>query len=191
MEHLVIDIPRSTVGRGHQKIGPRRGAMVRMVNHGTGARAARATASARGLIGVSNRVLTDTRDRTLNHCSTGGTTGRARSPTAERRLVAGPHRATTAYAIDTPGAGTMSRPVDVRGQIVGENSRDNDMDVNITKRRAHEHARVHRGRRRQADPAPQHEPRAVPRVDREDELLEVTTEVAPPAQARARRASRF
>src|SRR6266702_2215105 len=36
MEHLVIDIPEEHIGAITQKIAPRRGAMTKMVNHGTG-----------------------------------------------------------------------------------------------------------------------------------------------------------
>ena len=36
MEHLVIDIPEEHIGAVTQKVGPRRGSMTKMVNHGTG-----------------------------------------------------------------------------------------------------------------------------------------------------------
>ena len=41
MEHLVIDIPEEFIGAVTQKIGPRKGTMTKMVNHGTGPRPAR------------------------------------------------------------------------------------------------------------------------------------------------------
>src|SRR5207302_5420210 len=36
MDHLVTDIPEEFLGAVTQKVGPRRGTMVKMVNHGTG-----------------------------------------------------------------------------------------------------------------------------------------------------------
>ena len=36
MEHLVIDIPEEYIGAVTQKLGPRKGQMMKMVNHGTG-----------------------------------------------------------------------------------------------------------------------------------------------------------
>src|SRR5439155_1757470 len=51
MEHLVIDIPEEYIGAVTQKVGPRRGAMVKMVNHGTGRVRLEYRMPARGLIG--------------------------------------------------------------------------------------------------------------------------------------------
>src|SRR6058998_1383294 len=68
MEHLVIDIPEAFIGAVTQKIGPRRGARAKMVNHGTGRVRLEYRIPARGLIGYRTEFLTDTRGTgLLNH----------------------------------------------------------------------------------------------------------------------------
>src|SRR5438093_617720 len=68
MEYLVIDIPEEHIGAVTQKIGPRRGAMAKMVNHGTGRVRLEYRIPAPGLIGYRTDVLTDTRGTgLLNH----------------------------------------------------------------------------------------------------------------------------
>src|SRR5215470_19359970 len=61
MEYLVIDIPEAFIGAVTQKIGPRRGTMAKMVNHGTGRVRLEYRIPARGLIGYRTEFLTDTR----------------------------------------------------------------------------------------------------------------------------------
>ena len=139
MEHLVVDIPEEYIGAVTQKIGPRRGVMAKLVNHGTGRVRLEYRIPARGLIGYRTEFLTDTRGTgLLNHLFDGwdGWQG----DIAHRQngaLVADRAGRTTAYAIDNLQArGVMFvNPGEqvYEGMIVGENSRDNDMDVNITK----------------------------------------------------------
>src|SRR5947209_7044733 len=57
MEHLVIDIPEEYIGAVTQKVGPRRGAMVKMVNHGTGRVRLEYRMPARGLVGYRTEFL--------------------------------------------------------------------------------------------------------------------------------------
>src|SRR5438876_706643 len=139
MEHLVIDIPEEHIGAVTQKIGPRRGAMVKMVNHGTGRVRLEYRIPARGLIGYRTEFLTDTRGTgLLNHLFDGWDDWQGEIAHRQNgALVADRTGRTTAYAIDHLQArGTMfvGPGLEVyEGQIVGENSRDNDMDVNITK----------------------------------------------------------
>src|SRR2546425_417820 len=139
MEHLVIDVPEEFIGAVTQKIGPRRGAMTKMVNHGTGRVRLEYRIPSRGLIGYRTEFLTDTRGTgLLNHIFDGW--DEWQGDIAHRQngaLVADRTGRTTGYAIDNLQArGTMfvtpGEPV-YEGQIVGENSRDNDLDVNITK----------------------------------------------------------
>jgi len=139
MEHLVIDIPEEHIGAVTQKIGPRRGTMTKMVNHGTGRVRLEYRIPARGLIGYRTEFLTDTRGTgLLNHLFDGW--DEWQGDIAHRQngaLVADRTGRTTSYAIDHlqergvmfvgPGEHVYE------GQIVGENSRDNDLDVNIAK----------------------------------------------------------
>jgi GTP-binding protein len=139
MEHLVVDIPEEHIGSVTQKIGPRHGIMTKMVNHGTGRVRLEYRLPSRGLIGYRTEFLTDTRGTgLLNHIFDGW--DEWQGDIAHRQngaLVADRGGRTTAYAIDHLQArGTMFiGPGDqvYEGQVVGENARDSDMDVNITK----------------------------------------------------------
>ena len=181
MEHLVIDIPEEHIGAVTQKIGPRRGVMVKMVNHGTGRVRLEYRIPARGLIGYRTEFLTDTRGTgLLNHLFDGWDDWQGEI--ADRQngaLVADRTGRTTAYAIDHLQArGTMfvGPGLEVyESQIVGENSRDTDMDVNITKEK-----KLTNMRASTADEAAKLTPPRFMNLEqclewiREDELLEVT-----------------
>src|SRR5262249_58993472 len=68
MEYLVVDVPEEHIGSVTQKIGPSRGTMVKMVNHGTGRVRLEYRIPSRGLIGYRTEFLTDTRGTgLLNH----------------------------------------------------------------------------------------------------------------------------
>jgi GTP-binding protein len=181
MELLVVDIPEEYIGAVTQKVGPRRGLMTKMVNHGTGRVRLEYRLPSRGLIGYRTEFLTDTRGTgLLNHLFDGWDVWQG--DIAHRQngaLVADRPGKTTAYAIDNLQArGTMfvspGEPV-YEGQIVGENSRDNDLDVNITKEK-----KLTNMRASTADEAIKLTPPRVMNLEqclewiREDELLEVT-----------------
>jgi GTP-binding protein len=181
MEHLVIDVPEEHIGSVTQKIGPRRGLMTKMVNHGTGRVRLEYRLPSRGLIGYRTEFLTDTRGTgLLNHLFDGwdewqGDIGHRQSGA----LVADRTGRTTAYAIDHLQArGTMfvgPGEYVYEGQIVGENARDTDMDVNITKEK-----KLTNMRSSTADEGVKLTPPRVMNLEqclewiREDELLEVT-----------------
>ncbi len=139
MEHLVIDVPEEFIGAVTQKIGPRKGAMTKMVNHGTGRVRLEYRIPSRGLIGYRTEFLTDTRGTgLLNHLFDGYDAWQGDIPHRQNgALVADRTGRTTGYAIDNLQArGVMFLgPGDqvYEGQVIGENSRDNDLDVNITK----------------------------------------------------------
>ena len=139
MEHLVIDIPEDFIGAVPQKVAPRKGLMTKMVNHGTGRVRLEYRIPSRGLIGYRTEFLTDTRGTgLLNHLFDGWDAWQG--DIAHRQngaLVADRTGRTTGYAIDNLQArGTMfigpGEPV-YESQVVGENSRDNDLDVNASK----------------------------------------------------------
>jgi GTP-binding protein len=181
MEHLVVDVPEEFIGAVTQKIGPRRGVMTKMVNHGTGRVRLEYRLPSRGLIGYRTEFLTDTRGTgLLNHLFDGW--DEWQGDIAHRQngaLVADRGGKTTGYAIDNLQArGTMfvppGEPV-YEGQIVGENSRDNDLDVNITKEK-----KLTNMRASTADEGIKLTPPRIMNLEqclewiREDELLEVT-----------------
>jgi GTP-binding protein len=181
MEHLVIDVPEEFIGAVTQKIGPRKGTMTKMVNHGTGRVRLEYRLPSRGLIGYRTEFLTDTRGTgLLNHLFDGWDAWQG--DIAHRQngaLVADRAGRTTGYAIDNLQArGVMfvgpGEQV-YEGQIVGENSRDNDLDVNITKEK-----KLTNMRASTADEGIKLTPPRIMNLEqclewiREDELLEVT-----------------
>ncbi len=139
MEHLVVDVPEEYIGAVTQKIGPRRGTMVKMVNHGTGRVRLEYRIPARGLIGYRSEFLTDTRGTgLLHHLFDGWEAWQGDiSHRQNGALVADRAGRATGYAIDhlqARGVMFVGPGTEVyEGMIVGENSRDSDLDVNITK----------------------------------------------------------
>jgi GTP-binding protein len=181
MEHLVIDIPEEFIGAITQKLGPRRGQMVKMVNHGTGRVRLEYRIPSRGLIGYRSEFLTDTRGTgLLNHLFDGHDEWQGDIPhRASGALVADRGGKTTGYAIDhlQPRGILFMGPGEpvYEGQIVGEHARDNDLDVNITKEK-----KLTNMRSSTADESVRLTPPRLMSLEqclewiREDELLEVT-----------------
>jgi GTP-binding protein TypA/BipA len=139
MERLTIDAPEEYLGAITQLLAVRRGRMEQMVNHGTGWVRLEFLVPARGLIGFRTEFLTDTRGTGIAHHVFEGYepwTGEIRSR-ASGSLVADRPGAATAYAmtnLQERGVMFVEPTTEVyEGMIVGENSREDDMDVNITK----------------------------------------------------------
>ena len=139
MEHLVVDCPEDYIGIVTQKVGARRGQMVKMTNHGTGRVRLEYRIPARGLIGYRSEFLTDTRGTgLLNHLFDGWAPWHGDIPRRTTgALVADREGHATGYAIDhlQPRGTFFVRPGDpvYEGQVVGEHVRENDLDVNVTK----------------------------------------------------------
>jgi len=139
MELLIVDCPEDFIGAVTQKLGERRGRMMKMSNHGTGRVRMEFRVPSRGLIGFRNQFLTDTRGTGLmNHLFDGWEPWQgdiAHRPTGV--LVADRPGRATAYAIEglQPRGELFVSPTDevYEGMIVGENARENDLDVNIVK----------------------------------------------------------
>jgi GTP-binding protein len=127
------------VGVVTQKAGSRRGRMTKMVNHGTGRVRLEFRIPARGLIGFRTEFLSDTKGAgILNHLFDGWEPwqGEIAHRTTGSLVADRPGRA-TAYAIEhlQPRGTMFIAPGEsvYEGMIVGENSRPDDLDVNITK----------------------------------------------------------
>ncbi len=139
MELLVVDCPEEFIGAVTQKVGTRKGHMLKMVNHGTGRVRLEYRIPARGLIGYRSEFLTDTKGAgLLNHLFDGWESWQGEIPhRGTGALVSDRVGRATAYAIDhlQPRGELFVRPGDqvYEGMIVGEHARDNDLDVNITK----------------------------------------------------------
>ena len=139
MELLVVDCPEDFIGVVTQKVGTRRGRMTKMVNHGSGRVRLEFRLPSRGLIGFRTEFLTDTRGTGLmNHLFDGYEPWQGDIPHRPTgALVADRAGRATAYAIGhlQPRGELFASPGDevYEGMIVGENARENDLDVNITK----------------------------------------------------------
>ena len=139
IERLVVDIPDNFIGIIMETIGGRRGEMTKMSNHGSGRVRLDFKIPSRGLIGLRSQLLTDTRGTALIHSIFDGWTEyggeMALRPTGA--LVADRAGVSTAFALwnlQERGELFIGPGVDVyEGMIVGENSREQDMDVNVTK----------------------------------------------------------
>jgi GTP-binding protein len=139
MEHLVVDCPEDFVGVVTQMIALRKGRMSNMVNHGTGRVRLEFRIPSRGLIGFRSQFLTDTRGTgLLNHLFDGHEPWQGDIPhRLTGALVADRAGKVTAYAIEQlqdrgelfvePGETVYE------GMVVGENAREEDIDVNITR----------------------------------------------------------
>jgi GTP-binding protein len=139
MERLTIDVPEDYVGVVTQLLGLRKGRLEQMVNHGTGWVRMEYLVPARGLIGFRTEFLTETRGTGLLHHifeKYEPWFGELRTrPTGS--LVSDRKGAVTSYAcfgLQERGTLFVSPGVEVyEGMIIGENARQDDMDVNICK----------------------------------------------------------
>ncbi len=138
-EIFVVDCPESFVGIVMETLGTRRGELTKMVNHGSGRVRMEFRIRSRGLIGIRGQLLTDTRGTALLHSLFDGWTDYAGelASRATGALVADRAGATTAFALwnlQERGELFVGPAIEVyEGMIVGENAREADMDVNVTK----------------------------------------------------------
>ena len=139
LELAVIDIPEGYVGVVSEKLSARRGKMIKMINHGSGRVRLEFEIPSRGLIGLRSQFLTDTRGTGLFNTMIIGHTPHAGAIPARPNgvLVSDRPGKAVAYAIFhlQPRGIIFVNPGDpvYPGLIVGENSRPEDLWVNITK----------------------------------------------------------
>jgi GTP-binding protein len=139
MERLTVDCPEEFVGAVTQKLGPRKGRMMSMVNHGSGRVRLEFRIPARGLIGFRSEFLTETRGTgILNHLFDGFGPWQGDIPRRSTgALVADRSGRATGYAIEhlQPRGGFFIGPGEevYEGMIVGEHARPADLDVNVVK----------------------------------------------------------
>jgi GTP-binding protein len=139
MEIVQIDCPEEYVGIVTQKLGTRKGKMSEMHNPGHGRVRLSFRIPSRGLIGFRSGFLTDTRGTgILNHLFDGWSPWQG--PIAGRAtgaLVSDRPGKTTTYALyhlEPRGTLFMGPGTEVyEGMIVGESTRDSDLDVNVTR----------------------------------------------------------
>jgi GTP-binding protein len=139
VERLTIDAPADYMGAITTLLATRKGRMEQLVNHGTGWMRMEWLVPARGLIGFRTEFLTETRGTGILHHVFEGYepwSGELRTR-GTGSLVADRAGAVTAFAmtnLQERGQLFVEPGTEVyEGMIVGENSRADDMDVNITK----------------------------------------------------------
>ncbi len=138
-EHLTIDSPEEYLGAITQLMAARKGRMETMTNHGTGWVRMEFIVPSRGLIGFRTEFLTITRGTGIANAISHGyepwagaiETRTNGSIVADRAGVATPFAMT---ALQERMSFFVEPTQEVyEGMVVGENSRAEDMDVNITK----------------------------------------------------------
>ncbi|MBT9332276.1 translational GTPase TypA [Paracidobacterium acidisoli] len=137
VEHLTIDIPDNFVGTVIERLGPRKGEMVKM--HGHGRVRLEFRVPSRGLIGLRSELLTETRGTiVMNSIFDGYMPYQGEIPQRPTgALIADRTGTTTAYALEgLEDRGVLFVPPGVEvyeGMVIGEHSRDNDLDVNVVR----------------------------------------------------------
>lgn len=138
-EYVVIDCPSDFMGTINQKMGIRRGILMKVVNHEQGRVRMEFRVPARGLIGFRSEFLTDTRGTGIMHHIFDGYEPFSGNITSRQTgaLVADRAGKATTYALfhlQPRGILFISENTEVyEGMIVGENSREVDLYVNVTK----------------------------------------------------------
>jgi GTP-binding protein len=139
VEHLTVDVPEDFVGVVMEQLGSRKSEVKNMHNHGYGRVRIEFRVPSRGLIGLRSQLLTDTRGTiVMNALFDGYIEWQGDIP----------HRLTGALISDRPGTSTayalwglqergelfVGPGIEVyEGMIIGENAKDNDLDVNVVR----------------------------------------------------------
>ncbi len=139
MERLTVDIPEQYLGAVTQLLASRKGQLQSMINHGAGWVRLEFRVPARGLIGFRTKFLTETHGTGVQSALSEGYEpwqGEIVSrPTGS--LVSDRSGQATAYAmtaLQERGSMLVEPGSQVyEGQVVGENPRNEDMDVNVTR----------------------------------------------------------
>lgn len=140
LERLTIEVPQEFMGAVMEGLGPRRAEMISMEEL-AGYIRMEFSIPARGLLGFRNELLTTTRGTgILYHVFQGYSPYKGDIPERTRgSLIAFEAGTTTAYGLNSileRGTLFIDPGVEVyEGMIIGENSRENDMDVNPCKKK--------------------------------------------------------
>jgi GTP-binding protein len=149
IELVVIDVPESFIGVVTERLGERRGRMVKMSNPGYGRARLEYRVPSRGLIGFRGEFLTSTRGTGLMSSVVeawdpwGGAMMKRQSGAivSDRAGVATPY---SLNHLQPRGEFFLGPGADVyEGMIVGEHNRPNDTDVNVIKEKKLTNVRNH------------------------------------------------
>jgi GTP-binding protein len=139
VEMLVIDCPEAFIGVVIEKLGSRKGKMIKMINNGSGRVRLEFHIPSRGLIGLRSEILTDTRGTAiLNSLFHGYIEWQGDIPMRPTGSLvsdrAGKTTGNAIYNLQERGEIFVHPATEVyEGMIVGENARNADLDVNIVK----------------------------------------------------------
>jgi GTP-binding protein len=139
VEHLTVDVPENFVGVVMEQLGSRKGEVVNMHNHGYGRVRIEFRVPSRGLIGLRSQLLTDTRGTiVMNSLFDGYTEWQGEIPhRLTGALIADRSGLSTAYALwglQERGELFVGPGVELyEGMIIGENAKDDDLDVNAVR----------------------------------------------------------
>src|SRR5882757_8436390 len=139
VEHLTVDVPEDFVGVVMEQLGSRKGEVTNMHNHGYGRVRIEFRVPSRGLIGLRSQLLTDTRGTiVMNSLFDGYTEWQGDIPHRPTgALIADRAGTSTAYALwglQERGELFLGSGVELyEGMIVGENAKDDDLDVNAVR----------------------------------------------------------
>ncbi|KQP97483.1 MULTISPECIES: translational GTPase TypA [unclassified Rathayibacter] len=203
-EHLTIDAPEEYLGAITQLLAARKGRMENMANHGTGWVRMEFIVPSRGLIGFRTEFLTTTRGTGIANAILHGyepwagaiVTRNNGSIVADRTGVVTPF---AIIALQERMTFFVNPTEEVyEGMVIGENSRNDDMDVNITKEKKLTNMRQSTSDTFESmTPSRQLTLEECLEFAREDECVEVTPEIVRirkvelDANARARQTSRL
>jgi GTP-binding protein len=139
IEKLTVDVPEDFVGVVMEQLGARKGEVLNMHNHGYGRVRIEFRVPSRGLIGLRSQLLTDTRGTiVMNSLFDGYIEWQGEIPhrltgalVSDRTGVTTPY---SLYNLQERGELFVGPTIDVyEGMIVGENAKDNDLDVNVVR----------------------------------------------------------
>ncbi|MGA2921467.1 MAG: translational GTPase TypA [Candidatus Sulfotelmatobacter sp.] len=139
VEHLTVDVPEGFVGVVMEQLGSRKGEVLNMHNHGYGRVRIEFRVPSRGLIGLRSQLLTDTRGTiVMNSLFDGYTEWQGDIPhRLTGALIADRAGSSTAYALwglQERGELFVGPGVELyEGMIIGENAKDDDLDVNAVR----------------------------------------------------------
>jgi GTP-binding protein len=139
VEHLTVDVPENFVGVIMEQLGSRKSEVLNMHNHGYGRVRIEFRVPSRGLIGLRSQLLTDTRGTiVMNSLFDGYTEWQGEIPhRLTGALIADRAGTSTAYALwglQERGELFVGAGIELyEGMIIGENAKDDDLDVNAVR----------------------------------------------------------
>ncbi|MDW7649886.1 MAG: translational GTPase TypA [Bacillota bacterium] len=141
VEHLILDVPEEYMGGVMERLSRRKAEMLDMIPSGTGQTRLEFRIPARGLIGFRSEFLTETRGNgVMNHTFSGYEPYKGEIPSRfQGALIAFEDGESTIYGLHaaeergqlfiTPGTKVYE------GMIVGQNNREDDLEVNVCKKK--------------------------------------------------------